>query len=116
MPNILRRGTNCILPGNIGPCFLGKEVLVWVYVKLRILVPHDHLGSQKLRVRFKDECLKGALIGSLSLASKSGWMTAELFPEVLKHIKQHTNCSKDDPILLLFDNHDSHCSIEAIPT
>uniref|UniRef100_A0A336M6K4 CSON010990 protein n=1 Tax=Culicoides sonorensis TaxID=179676 RepID=A0A336M6K4_CULSO len=66
------------------------------------------------RVRFKDEFLKNAPLGSIGLANKSGWMTADLFPEVLKHIKHHTNCSLDNPILLLFDNHDSHCSIESI--
>uniref|UniRef100_A0A336LYP6 CSON005489 protein n=1 Tax=Culicoides sonorensis TaxID=179676 RepID=A0A336LYP6_CULSO len=66
------------------------------------------------RVRFKDEFLKNAPLGSIGLANKPGWMTADLFPEVLKHIKHHTNCSLDDPILLLFDNHDSHCSIESI--
>lgn len=66
------------------------------------------------RVRFKDQFLVGAPTGSLGLATRSGWMTKELFPLVLRHIKEYSHCSKDDPILLLMDNHCSHISIETI--
>lgn len=66
------------------------------------------------RVRFKDQFLMGAPTGSLGLATRSGWMTAELFPLVLKHIKEYAQCSRDNPILLFMDNHCSHISIEAI--
>lgn len=41
-------------------------------------------------------------------------MTSELFIDVLKHIQRHTNCSKERPILIFLDNHESHCSLEAI--
>ncbi|KAF2887142.1 hypothetical protein ILUMI_19031 [Ignelater luminosus] len=48
------------------------------------------------------------------LGNKSRWMTSELFPEVLKHIVDHTYCSAVNKILLLVDNHESHISVEAI--
>lgn len=46
--------------------------------------------------------------------SKTGWMTGDLFLDVLKHIVTHTNCTKDKPILLVLGNHSSHGSLETI--
>ncbi|GBO46976.1 hypothetical protein AVEN_199426-1, partial [Araneus ventricosus] len=66
------------------------------------------------RVKYKDYFLCDAPTGSLGLATKCGWMTKELFPTVLQHIKEHTRSDIDNPILLLIDNHKSHISIEAI--
>ncbi|KAJ8928619.1 hypothetical protein NQ314_018788 [Rhamnusium bicolor] len=57
---------------------------------------------------------EGAPYGTLGLASKSGWMTASLFVEVLHHIKKNINCSTEDPILLIIDNHETHASLAAI--
>lgn len=51
---------------------------------------------------------------SLVLGNKTGLMTKELFMDVLKHIIKHTNCSTENRILLLLDNHRSHTSYEAI--
>ncbi|KAK9737048.1 CENP-B N-terminal DNA-binding domain [Popillia japonica] len=48
------------------------------------------------------------------LLVKSGWMTKELFMKVLLHIKLHTNCSPGSPILIIMDNHETYCSLEAI--
>lgn len=39
---------------------------------------------------------------------------SELFIDVLKHIQNNTKCSKEGPILLLLDNHSSHCSVDCI--
>ncbi|CAK1597348.1 unnamed protein product [Parnassius mnemosyne] len=66
------------------------------------------------RVHFKDHFLNGAPVGSLGLSNRSGWMTAELHVEVLKHIQRHTSCTKDNPILIICDNHESHVSIQAV--
>lgn len=54
--------------------------------------------------------------GSLGLVNspKSGWMTGPLFLEVLKHVKKHTSCSKDSKILLIMDNHESPCTLDAV--
>lgn len=66
------------------------------------------------RVHYKDNFLEGAPEGSLGAASKSGWINSNIFVSVLKHIQKHTLCTKDNPILLLCDNHESHVSLEAI--
>lgn len=68
------------------------------------------------RARFHDTMLNGAPLGSLGLANSpsSGWMTKELFLKVLNHIKRYTQCSSDSPILILMDNHETHCSLETI--
>lgn len=57
---------------------------------------------------------EGSPTGCIALGSKSGWMMAHLFPEVLKHIVNHVRCSVNNMILLLIDNHESHLSVEAI--
>jgi len=44
----------------------------------------------------------------------SGWMTDPLFLKVLQHIKQNICCSKEEPILVLLDNHENHCKLDAI--
>lgn len=41
-------------------------------------------------------------------------MTAEIFPDFLKHFAKTTRCSKEKPLILLLDNHDSHLSIEGL--
>lgn len=68
------------------------------------------------RAKFHDSMLFGAPPGSLGLVNspKSGWMTGALFLEVLKHIKKHTGCSKENKIILTMDNHDSHCTLDAV--
>ena len=63
------------------------------------------------RVNFKDYMLKGAPASSKGLAIRSGWMTAEIFPEVLEHFMHHMNVSVDNRALLLMDNHPSHISL-----
>lgn len=66
------------------------------------------------RVRYKDKLLEGAPTGSLGLSTPSGWMTSELFLMVMHHLKEHSQCSKVNPILLMIDNHASHTSISII--
>lgn len=66
------------------------------------------------RVHYKDHFLEGAPEGSIGAANRSGWINSEIFISVLTHIKKHTLCSKDNPILLLCDNHESHISLQAI--
>ncbi|KAG7300114.1 hypothetical protein JYU34_015655 [Plutella xylostella] len=66
------------------------------------------------RVHFKDHFMAGAPEGSLGVATKSGWINSSIFLEVLKHIHKKTCCCKENPILLLVDNHESHVTIEAV--
>lgn len=41
-------------------------------------------------------------------------MTATLYIDVMRHFIPHTNSSTDNPTLLIFDNHESHLSLDAI--
>lgn len=66
------------------------------------------------RVNFKSHMLHGAPPGSIGLACQSGWMNAELFIETLQHFIKYTNSSKQNPSLLIMDNHESHISIDSI--
>lgn len=45
---------------------------------------------------------QGAPLGTLGLASKSGWMTTELFLDVMKHFVKCSNSSKENPSLLVY--------------
>jgi hypothetical protein len=66
------------------------------------------------RVHFKEHMIAGAPPGTRGVANPSGWMTADTFSQWLDHFISHTRCSKDKPILLLMDNHESHTSIDTI--
>lgn len=66
------------------------------------------------RIRNPDKYLIDSPTSSLALGSSNGWMTSDLFLEVLKHIRDHTKCDKDNKILLLLDNHETHTTVKAI--
>lgn len=66
------------------------------------------------RVGFRDFMLHGAPPGSLGLANKSGWMTENNFFLALQHFVKYTKPTKEEPILLTFDNHESHISLDVV--
>ncbi|XP_055910788.1 uncharacterized protein LOC129945153 [Eupeodes corollae] len=66
------------------------------------------------RVFFKESFLVGSPEDSLGLAVQSGWMNSESFVKVAQHIKKYTHASKEKPVLVLLDNHETHCSIELV--
>lgn len=66
------------------------------------------------RKKFKHHMLNGAPPGTLGLATPSGWMNGELFTSVMKHFIQYSGSSKENPTMLIFDNHESHLTIETI--
>lgn len=77
----------------------------------------NHLPPMMIfpRVNMQHHFMFGALAGTKGCASKSGWMTVELFAGAyLDHLIAYTKCTKSDPILLILDNHGSHVSIPAI--
>lgn len=49
--------------------------------------------------------------GAIYRSLDNGWITDDLFIESLKHFKHCSKPSKEDPVLLLLDNHSSHCSL-----
>ncbi|XP_047121411.1 MFS-type transporter clz9-like [Schistocerca piceifrons] len=66
------------------------------------------------RVHFKQHMISNAPTGTLGLATKTGWMNSKLFVDVMKHFINKSSSSKDNPALLILDNHESHLSIEVI--
>ncbi|KAJ8876836.1 hypothetical protein PR048_021283 [Dryococelus australis] len=63
---------------------------------------------------FKSHILNDASTGSLGLASQSGWLTHELFPSVMEHFIKNTNSSKENPSVLICDNHKSHLKLRVL--
>lgn len=66
------------------------------------------------RVHFKDYFIRDGPIGCKGGSNPSGWMTEELFVAFLKHFHNHVKSSKENPCLLILDNHSSHLSIEGL--
>lgn len=64
------------------------------------------------RVNFKQYMLNGAPANSLGLAAQSGWMNSELFIEAFAHFVKYMKASKENPGLVIMDNHKSHLSLE----
>lgn len=66
------------------------------------------------RKRMKAELLDGAPAGSIGMISDSSFINTDLFIDWLSHFRDHTKPTENDPILLVLDNHSSHCSIKAV--
>lgn len=58
--------------------------------------------------------LSNAPPGSDGAPHPTGWMTASNFLRFLEHLKKNVRCSKENPCLIILDNHESHISIESI--
>ena len=68
------------------------------------------------RARLHDSLIFGAPPGSLGLVNspQSSWVTGPLFLKVLEHVKKHTRSSKEDRIILLLNNCESHHTLDSI--
>lgn len=66
------------------------------------------------RVFFKDNMLKGAPPGSTGAANQSGWSTELIFRQYLDHFIKFAKPTKEKPVLLIMDNHETHISIDII--
>lgn len=66
------------------------------------------------RVHYKDHFLASGPPGSVGGANPSGWMKTENFLQWTKHFVNNVRSSKEKPVLLLLDNHESHLSIAAL--
>ncbi|CAH2003653.1 unnamed protein product [Acanthoscelides obtectus] len=60
------------------------------------------------RVNYKDIMLNNGPPGALGLAQVSGWMTEDCFVKAVEHFAIHVRPSKENPALILMDNHTSH--------
>ena len=66
------------------------------------------------RVHYHDHFINTAPHGSVGAANKSGWINVASFPDYLTHVVQNTRCTKEKPILLIMDNHETHVSLAAV--
>lgn len=66
------------------------------------------------RKHFKEHMIKNTPSGTLGLATPTGWMNSTIFPEVIKHFIKHSYASKENPCILIMDNHESHLCLEAL--
>lgn len=66
------------------------------------------------RKRMKAELLDGAPPSSIGMVSDTSYINNALFVDWLSHFKDHARPSKDNPVLLILDNHTSHCTLEAV--
>lgn len=66
------------------------------------------------RVHFKDRMLTGGPPGIAGGATKTGWVNSLLFIDILKHFHRFVKSTPESPVLLIFDNHESHISIGSL--
>ena len=66
------------------------------------------------RVHFKDHFNRDGPPGCIGSAYPSGWMTCDNFLLFLQHSVKQIRSPKDNPVLLLLNNHKSHLSIEVL--
>lgn len=50
--------------------------------------------------------LNGAPPGTVGAANPSGWSNEKIFLQYMRHFIIHVKPSKDNPVLLVYDNHD----------
>jgi hypothetical protein len=81
-----------------------------------INVVGNHLPPMLIfpRVHFKNFMLKGAPDGSKRGANPSVWSNERLFIEFLDYLIEHAKPSKEEPVLLFLDNHESHVNVPVI--
>lgn len=66
--------------------------------------------KKKMQKHYMSHCTPGAV----GYANESGWMKQPEFMLFMQHFHAHSHASKENPVLLLIDNHSSHLSIEAL--
>ncbi|XP_031358437.1 uncharacterized protein LOC116182078 [Photinus pyralis] len=82
----------------------------------------DETGTTTVQNPKKNNCIERcqaseplrAPPGTLGLATPSGWMNSEIFIQVLDHFIKYSHSSKDNPSLLIYDNHESHISVQIV--
>jgi uncharacterized Fe-S cluster-containing MiaB family protein len=52
--------------------------------------------------------------GTMCSYSSNGWSSEEIFTEYFKKLIARLKSSEDDPVLIIFDNHDSHLNPEVL--
>ncbi|XP_072392404.1 uncharacterized protein [Diabrotica undecimpunctata] len=63
--------------------------------------------------RMKTELLDGAPSLSIGMVSDNSFINQNLFVKYTTHFRDRAKPTKEQPVLLIMDNHTSHCSIAA---
>ena len=66
------------------------------------------------RVKFRDYFIANGSYGCVGSANPSGWIKPNDFLVFMQHFVAVTKCSKERPVLILLDNHESHLFIALI--
>lgn len=66
------------------------------------------------RKKMKKELFDAGPPGCIGLVSESSSINSDLFMDWLSHFKDHVKPTKEQPVLLILDNHVSHCTIQAV--
>lgn len=66
------------------------------------------------RTRMSDLLMKDAPVGSIGVASPSGWTDSELFVQWLQHFVKSTGSSDTNQQILILDGHHSHKTLDAV--
>lgn len=66
------------------------------------------------RKNYKEFMLKGAPPGTIGDANPSGWSTEELYFKFMQHFIKNTKPSKNERVLLIIDNHETHLSLQTV--
>ena len=66
------------------------------------------------RVNYKEHFVRDGPAGCSGDAHPSGWMTENGFLKYIKHFVGHVHSSKENPCLVLIDNHSSHLSSDVL--
>ena len=70
--------------------------------------------SEFHRKNARDYFLAYGTEGSAGSANKSGWMTGQDFKSLMRHFMCHFRATKERPVLLLRDNHQSQLDISVL--
>lgn len=71
-------------------------------------LPPLFVFKRKLR---DDRLIAGAPAGAVYEVSDSGWSNEKIFLRWLEHFKTNTGASNENKVILILDNHESHCSL-----
>lgn len=66
------------------------------------------------RKNYRDYFVNNGPPGCIGSANPSGWMTEDDFFIYLNHFAKHARSSREKPVLLILDNHESHLSLKGI--
>lgn len=107
---IAEKGTKIV--GGITSGERGTLVTVIVAVSaIGILIPPMFVFPRK---KYHPDFVKDGPAGCVGVSNGSGWCQKDEFCRFLSHFATHTRCSKENKVLLLLDNHQSHISLPAI--